>query len=162
MTQKAHHKNLLDACLAFCHMLLVKLLFSIITEVLLLRTPSLGFLLIFLSWIKMCACYYFFFLFAFSTFSFHDLKKKKKKKKGRHSCAGLKAQPVCNMIWGLDHELLNPRCRKPSKWFQPFFPSGNWFISLKHLKMMNLQYISCSHWVSNDKRVVMYIRRENS
>lgn len=67
----AHHKNLLDVCLDFCQMYLVDFLFSIITEVLLLQTCSLGFLLI-SELKKMC---WFFFSVCFSTFSFHDLKK---------------------------------------------------------------------------------------
>lgn len=71
----AHHKHLLHVCLDFCQIYLVDFLCSIITEVLLLRTCSLGFLLI----SELKKMFWFFFSVCFSTFSFHDLKKKKKK-----------------------------------------------------------------------------------
>ena len=90
---------------------LVELLFSIITEVLLLRTLSLGFLLISkLNKIYVCVCVIIFFFFCLlsQTSASMTLKKgKKKKKKGKHSCAGLKA--AC-----LQHDMgPGPRAAKP-------------------------------------------------
>ena len=63
---------------------LVELLFSIITEVLLLRTLSLGFLLISkVNKMYVCVCYYYFFFFCLlsQTSASMTLKKEKEKKK---------------------------------------------------------------------------------